>query len=174
MTERSQEELERLERISRRVTPRAPSRGPKLAVGGVILVLLAVGAVWTYAPQQMRALLDLGASRPQDMQQPAGFDAGVSTEVPRREAEEAQQPLTTELPAPARAADGLTPEAAGVDGAAGRDTAVAAGRARLRRADHRSHRAGGAQGRASGRARGLRAGALSALQMYTQTPILSL
>lgn len=42
----------------------------------------------------MRALLDLGASRPQNMQQPAGFGAGVSTEVP----------------APARQTDGMPPE----------------------------------------------------------------
>ena len=83
MTERGQEERDRLERISRRVTPRGPGRGPRIAVGILIAVLLLVGAFWAFAPQQVRSLFGFGTSRPQDMQQPAAFVGGISTEVPR-------------------------------------------------------------------------------------------
>ena len=109
MTERGQGELDRLERISRRVTPRGPGRGPRIAVGILIAVLLVIGALWAFAPQQVRSLFGFGTSRPQDMQQPAAFDAGISTEVPRGETVDTA-PLTTELPVQTPKADGLSPE----------------------------------------------------------------
>lgn len=109
MTEKSPEDLDRLERISRRVTPRAPSRGPKIAAGVLIVVLLGVGALWTFAPEQVRSLFGFGTSRPQDMQQPAAFDAGISTEVPRAKAVDTA-PLSAELPVPQSKAEGLSPE----------------------------------------------------------------
>jgi type IV secretion system protein VirB10 len=108
MTERSQEEHDRLERISRRVTPR-PNRGPRMAVGILIGVLLVIGALWAFAPAQVRSLLGLSTSRPQAMQQPAAFEGGISTEVPSAERVDTA-PLTTELPVPPPKADGLSPE----------------------------------------------------------------
>lgn len=109
MTERSQEELDRLDRISRRVTPRGRGRGPKIVVGALVVVLLVIGSLWAFAPEQMRSLFGFGTSRSQDMQQPAAFDAGISTEVPRAETGDTQ-PLSTELPVPQPKADGLNPE----------------------------------------------------------------
>ncbi|MBP7243261.1 TrbI/VirB10 family protein [Amaricoccus sp.] len=109
MTDRSQEELDRLERINRRVAPQGPGRGPRIAVGILVLVLLAIGSLWVFAPQQVRSLFGFGTSRPQDMQQPAAFTDGISTEVPRGEAVDTA-PLTTELPAAKPKADGLSPE----------------------------------------------------------------
>jgi type IV secretion system protein VirB10 len=109
MTERGPEELDRLERISRRVTPRGPGRGPRIAVGILIAVLLVIGALWAFAPAQVRSLFGFGTSRPQDMQQPASFDAGISTEVPRGETVDTE-PLNTELPVQPPKDEGLSPE----------------------------------------------------------------
>jgi type IV secretion system protein VirB10 len=109
MTERGQEERDRLERISRRVTPRGPGRGPRIAVGILMTVLLVISALLAFAPQQVRSLFGLSTSRPQDMQQPAAFDAGISTEVPRSDTVDTE-PLSTELPVPQPKADGLSPE----------------------------------------------------------------
>ena len=109
MTDRGQEERARLERISRRVTPRGPGRGPRVAVGILIAVLLLVGAFWAFAPQQVRSLFGFGTSRPQDMQQPAAFVGGISTEVPRAETVDTE-PVNTELPVQPPEAGGLSPE----------------------------------------------------------------
>lgn len=109
MTEKSQEELDRLERISRRVAPPAPRRGPRIAVGILIIVLLVVGSLWAFAPAQVRSLFGFGTSRPQDMQQPTTFEGGISTEVPRVEPVDTE-PLSTELPVPPPKPDGLSPE----------------------------------------------------------------
>ncbi|MFQ8433142.1 TrbI/VirB10 family protein [Amaricoccus sp. W119] len=109
MTEKSQEERDRLERISRRMGPPAPSRGPRIAVGILIGVLLVIGALWAFAPAQVRSLFDFSTSRPQDMQQPAAFAEGISTEVPRGEPVDTE-PLSTELPVAPPEADGLSPE----------------------------------------------------------------
>ena len=49
MTEKSQEERDRLERISRRMGPPAPSRGPRIAVGILIGVLPGLGPAATIA-----------------------------------------------------------------------------------------------------------------------------
>lgn len=109
MTEKSQEERDRLERISRRVAPARPGRGPRIAGGILIAVLLVVGALWAFAPAQVRSLFGLRTSRPQDMQQPASFADGISTEVPRGESVDTA-PLSTELPVAPPRAEGLTPE----------------------------------------------------------------
>jgi type IV secretion system protein VirB10 len=109
MTERSQEELDRFDRISRRVTPRDPGRGPRMVVGILIAVLLVIGALWAFAPQQVRSLFGFGTSRRQDMQQPAAFEGGISTEVPRAEPVDTE-PLNTELPVERPKADGLSSE----------------------------------------------------------------
>jgi type IV secretion system protein VirB10 len=110
MTEPSQEERDRLERISRRMAPARPGAGPRLLVGLLVAGALILAALLLLGPQQVRALFGLGASRSQDMQQPPAFDAGVSTEVPQADAVETS-PLTTDLPVPARAEPGLGPEA---------------------------------------------------------------
>jgi type IV secretion system protein VirB10 len=109
MTERSREELDRLERISRRVTPRGPGGGPRIAVGILIAVLLVIGAFWAFAPQEVRSLFGFDTSRTRDMQQPAAFEGGISTEVPRGEPVDTE-PLNTELPVQPPKADGLSPE----------------------------------------------------------------
>ena len=109
MTEKSEEELARLDRISRRVAPARPGRGPRIAAGILIAVLLVVGALWTFAPAQVRSLFGFGTSRPQDMQQPAAFTDGISTEVPRGESVDTAQ-LSTELPVAPQKAQSLTPE----------------------------------------------------------------
>lgn len=109
MTDRSQEVLDRLERINRRVAPPSPGRGPRIAVGILIVVLLGVGCLWVFVPQQVRSLFGFGTSRPQDMQQPAAFTDGISTEVPRGEPVDTAQ-LTTELPVAKPKVDGLSPE----------------------------------------------------------------
>ena len=109
MTEKSEEELARLDLIRRRMAPARPGRGPRLAAGILIAVLLVVGALWTFAPAQVRSLFGFGTSRPQDMQQPAAFAGGISTEVPRGESVDTAQ-LSTELPVAPPKAEGLTPE----------------------------------------------------------------
>lgn len=109
MTDSGQTERERLDRITRRGRPRGPGRGPRLAVGILIAVLLLIGAFWAFAPQQVRSLLGLGTSRPQDMQQPAAFAGGISTDVPVPETVDTE-PVTTELPVQPPEAGGLSPE----------------------------------------------------------------
>lgn len=109
MTERSEEELARLERISRRMAPARPGRGPRIAGGILIGVLLVVAAFWALVPAQVRSLFGLSTSRPQDMQQPAAFTEDISTEVPRGE-RVAAAPLSTELPVAPPKAQGLTSE----------------------------------------------------------------
>jgi type IV secretion system protein VirB10 len=109
MTEKSEEELARLERISRRMAPARPGRGPRIAGGILIAVLLVIGALWTFAPAQVRSLFGFGTSRPQDMQQPAAFTDGISTEVPHGQSSVDTAQLSTELPV-APKAEGLTPE----------------------------------------------------------------
>ena len=110
MTEPSQEERDRLERISRRMAPARPGAGPRLLVGLLFAGALILAALLLLGPQQVRARFGLGASRSQDMQQPPAFDAGVSTEVPRADAND-PPPLTTDLPVPSRVEPGLGPEA---------------------------------------------------------------
>ena len=110
MTEPSPQERDRLERISRRMAPPRTGAGPRLLVGLLIAGALVLAALLLRGPQQVRALFGLGASRSQDMQQPPAFDAGVSTEVPRADAND-PPPLTTDLPVPSRGEPGLGPEA---------------------------------------------------------------